>query len=257
MPLTCGIDIENEDRVERLLLSGLLPEDIFLASEWSSMHLNRSFSSVYFTTKEAVLKALGLGWSLGQLSGQEIELRVESDCVVGLRLNGELKELFRSMGYKSMTLSHDRVGKDLVTEVTMSDRYYEYPARCKVIVSIRDVEDILEQGDSVDGRIHSMDPRRTLTKSEHAEIQFRRKATYIAGRVAAKQCVHNLLMAMGSGASCKPEEIEILGDAAGRPFIHNAFALGLEIIPVLSISHSRDYAVALAVVYHDRRIQKT
>lgn len=257
MPLTCGIDIENADRVERLLLFGLLPEDIFLASERSCMRRNRSFTSVFFTAKEAVLKALGLGWSLGQSSGQEIELHIERDRVVGLRLHGELKERFRSMGYRSMAISHDRVGKDLMTEVTMSDRRYAYPARCKVIVRVRDVADILERGDAADARTHSMDPRRILTKNEHAEIRFRKKTTYIAGRMAAKQCVHDLLKTMGSGASCKPEELEILSDAAGRPFLHDAGSSGLGIIPVISISHSRDYAVAVAVAYHDWRIQKT
>lgn len=252
MTLTCGIDIENADRVERLLLSGLLPEDIFLTSELSCMHTNSSFGSVYFTAKEAVLKALGLGWSWGQASGQEIELCVESDRVVGLRLHGLLKVHFRSKGYRSIVIGHDRVGREQVTEVIMSDRSCDCPARCKVIVKIRDVEDILAGVASRGARIFSMDPRSVLTRKEQSEMRSRRKASYISGRIAAKQAVHDLLRTLNANVPPHPKELEIVNDDDGCPVIGNAVALGLHIIPVISISHSREYAAAVAAAYHGR-----
>lgn len=252
MALTCGVDIENADRVERLLLAGLLPEDIFLASERQGMQTNSSFSSLYFTAKEAVLKALGLGWSRGQASGQEIELRVKNEAVVGLRLHGELKERFRSQGYRSIAISHERVGREQVTEVTMSDRSCEYPARCKKIVRIRDVEDLIAGRHSEVCRIFSLDPRSVLTKKEQSEMRFRRIASYIAGRIAAKQAVHDLLKNFNSTVPRRLNELEIVNDHSGCPVIGNAGEIGLEIIPVISISHSREYAVAVAAAYNGR-----
>ena len=83
-----------------------------------------------------------------------------------------------------------------------------------------------------------------------AEIQIcDNKAASLASRFAGKEAVMKLLGARGVSW----REIEILADGDGRPYVQlhgrtldRAEALGISGIDI-SLSHSRDYAVATAI----------
>ncbi len=90
-----------------------------------------------------------------------------------------------------------------------------------------------------------------------AEISYtRRNVPELAARFAAKEAVSK---ALGIGVRLLSrdgvgwQEVEVLGDQRGRPEVHlhgraaeRAVALGLEEWAI-SLSHSRDYAVAFVV----------
>ncbi len=78
---------------------------------------------------------------------------------------------------------------------------------------------------------------------------YRKKLASLAARFAGKEAVIKALQTKSVG----PREIEILSDTSGRPLVRlygraksHADALGLAGLAI-SLSHSRDYAIACAI----------
>ncbi|MGE7782125.1 holo-ACP synthase [Peribacillus sp. NPDC097264] len=90
---------------------------------------------------------------------------------------------------------------------------------------------------------------RILTDSEillFDKLQGRRKIEYFAGRFAAKEAFSKAV-GTGIGRHLSFLDIEIVSDGNGKPMIIKPFSEGVH----LSISHSRDYAIAHVVVEGD------
>ena len=80
---------------------------------------------------------------------------------------------------------------------------------------------------------------------------YGKKPASLAARFAGKEAVMKALGTPGKGVSWR--EIEILSDSSGQPLVHlygkaqnQANSLGLDGLAI-SLSHSREYAVALVV----------
>ena len=87
---------------------------------------------------------------------------------------------------------------------------------------------------------------RILTESEmilFEKLQGRRKIEYFAGRFAAKEAFSKA-WGTGIGRHLSFLDIEVVSDEKGKPMISKPFSKGIH----LSISHSRDYAIAQVVV---------
>ncbi|MFE4144861.1 holo-ACP synthase [Peribacillus sp. YIM B13472] len=87
---------------------------------------------------------------------------------------------------------------------------------------------------------------RILTESEiliFEKLNGRRKVEYFAGRFAAKEAFSKA-NGTGIGKHLSFLDIEIISDDNGKPVISKPFSEGVH----LSISHSRDYAVAQVVI---------
>ncbi|WP_260288834.1 holo-ACP synthase [Peribacillus aracenensis] len=87
---------------------------------------------------------------------------------------------------------------------------------------------------------------RILTESEiliFEKLNGRRKVEYFAGRFAAKEAFSKA-NGTGIGKHLSFLDIEIVSDDKGKPMILKPFSEGVH----LSISHSRDYAVAQVVI---------
>ncbi|MFJ7311089.1 holo-ACP synthase [Peribacillus frigoritolerans] len=87
---------------------------------------------------------------------------------------------------------------------------------------------------------------RILTESEiliFEKLNGRRKVEYFAGRFAAKEAFSKA-NGTGIGKHLSFLDIEITSDDKGKPVISKPFSEGVH----LSISHSRDYAIAQVVI---------
>lgn len=87
---------------------------------------------------------------------------------------------------------------------------------------------------------------RILTETEIKKydlLKGKRKAEYLAGRFAAKEAFSKA-MGTGLGKELQFIDIEIVQDPLGKPFIIKPFTEGV----YLSISHSREYAVAQVII---------
>ncbi|CAM3621513.1 holo-ACP synthase [Cytobacillus oceanisediminis] len=87
---------------------------------------------------------------------------------------------------------------------------------------------------------------RILTSKEMAvynNLPEKRRAEYLAGRFAAKEAFSKAV-GTGIGEKLSFQDIEIEKDELGKPFISKPFKKGVH----LSISHSREYAVAQVVI---------
>ncbi|MGE7763595.1 holo-ACP synthase [Peribacillus sp. NPDC097895] len=87
---------------------------------------------------------------------------------------------------------------------------------------------------------------RILTENETSifeKLNGRRKIEYFAGRFAAKEAFSKAY-GTGIGKHLSFLDIEISSDEKGKPMISKPFSEGVH----LSISHSRDYAVAQVVI---------
>jgi holo-[acyl-carrier protein] synthase len=87
---------------------------------------------------------------------------------------------------------------------------------------------------------------RILTEKEiliFEKLNGRRKVEYFAGRFAAKEAFSKA-NGTGIGKHLSFLDIEIISDDKGKPMISKPFSEGVH----LSISHSRDYAVAQVVI---------
>ena len=80
-------------------------------------------------------------------------------------------------------------------------------------------------------------------KSKHLNsFQNGRKIEFLAGRFAAKEA-YSKAVGTGIGKELSFLDIEIETDALGKPFIAKPDITGF-----ISISHSRDYAVAQVII---------
>ncbi len=80
-------------------------------------------------------------------------------------------------------------------------------------------------------------------KKKYDELPAGRKAEFLAGRFAAKEAFSKAC-GTGIGKKLSFQEIEIVNDESGKPFIKKPFSDGVH----LSISHSKEYAVAQVVI---------
>jgi holo-[acyl-carrier protein] synthase len=80
-------------------------------------------------------------------------------------------------------------------------------------------------------------------KEEFEKLSPRRKVEYLAGRFAAKEA-YSKAAGPGIGKELSFLDIEIKSDSLGKP----CFAKPINKSAHLSISHSRDYAVAHVVI---------
>jgi holo-[acyl-carrier protein] synthase len=89
-------------------------------------------------------------------------------------------------------------------------------------------------------------PDRILTSKElksYQQLPEKRRAEFLAGRFAAKEAFSKA-WGTGIGEDLSFQDIEIEKDEKGKPFISKPVKEGVH----LSISHSREYAVAQVVI---------
>lgn len=87
---------------------------------------------------------------------------------------------------------------------------------------------------------------RVLTESERAvfsELPLGRQIEFLAGRFAAKEAFSKAY-GTGIGKSLSFQDIEIQTDPLGKPYVTKPFAKGVH----LSISHSKNYAIAQVII---------
>ncbi len=88
--------------------------------------------------------------------------------------------------------------------------------------------------------------QRILTEIEiekYEQLQGNRKAEYLAGRFAAKEAFSKA-MGTGIGKGLQFTDIEIVQDSFGKPSFSKPINEGTH----LSISHSKEYAVAQVII---------
>lgn len=88
---------------------------------------------------------------------------------------------------------------------------------------------------------------RVFTSQEQAYCQSKKEAArHFAGRFAAKEAV---VKALGTGFSQGLTwlDVEILNDEAGKPHVYLSFPLKQGASIMISISHCKEYATAVAV----------
>lgn len=73
----------------------------------------------------------------------------------------------------------------------------------------------------------------------------KRRAEFLAGRIAAKMALANLWSSLGLSLPAPLCHIEIASAASGRPYVASDALQGLQ-TPEISITHSGEYAAALA-----------
>ncbi len=85
-------------------------------------------------------------------------------------------------------------------------------------------------------------------EQRYCELSFkngRRRREWLLGRLAAKQAVRNLLMAL-TGAAIGPADIQVFQDESGKPWIGGEFVSQLGWAPIVSLSHKEGSVVAIA-----------
>lgn len=105
-----GVDLIHIDKIERLKPE--VREKVFTKaeleySERSPKHCLERLAA-RFAVKEAVLKALGTGWT-GQMLWTDIEVISEISGAPKIRLSGEVQNIFLQSGAKDIlvSMSHD------------------------------------------------------------------------------------------------------------------------------------------------------
>lgn len=105
-----GVDLIHIDKIERLKPE--VREKVFTKaeleySERSPKHYLERLAA-RFAVKEAVLKALGTGWT-GQMLWTDIEVISEISGAPKIRLSGEVQNIFLQSGAKDIlvSMSHD------------------------------------------------------------------------------------------------------------------------------------------------------
>jgi holo-[acyl-carrier protein] synthase len=107
------------------------------------------------------------------------------------------------------------------------------------IVELTRIQKLMEQNERFVDRI--------LTEEEKvifAQLSNWRKVEFLAGRFAAKEA-YAKAFGTGIGASLSFQDIEILNDEHGKPIV---ISKTREHRVHVSISHSRDYAVAQVII---------
>jgi len=109
-----GVDIVEVDRVRRLIVrhGERFLRRVFTDQEVQycqrAVHSAQRFAT-RFAAKEAVLKALGVGWQKG-VSFREVEVRINKLGAPSVELGGRALEISRSLSVERLfiSLSHDR-----------------------------------------------------------------------------------------------------------------------------------------------------
>lgn len=105
------------------------------------------------------------------------------------------------------------------------------------IIELSRIEEIVTRQKKLVDRILTENEKRTFI-----ELPERRKIEFLAGRFAAKEA-YSKAAGTGIGKELSFLDIEIEADSYGKPCIVRPETNGF-----LSISHSRDYAVAQVVI---------
>ncbi|PLR95559.1 holo-ACP synthase [Bacillus sp. T33-2] len=106
------------------------------------------------------------------------------------------------------------------------------------IVEIDRIKDIMLKQARFSDRILTVNEKRSFD-----DLNDNRKAEFLAGRFAAKEAFSKAA-GTGIGQELSFLDIEIDADPLGRPFICKPYSRGVH----LSISHSKQYAVAQVVI---------
>lgn len=106
------------------------------------------------------------------------------------------------------------------------------------IVELDRIKRIAEQQEKFIDRILT-----ETEKFEYHKLSAKRKTEFLAGRFAAKEAFAKAA-GTGIGHELSFLDIEIVADDKGKPFIVKPYRDGVH----LSISHSRDFAVAQVVI---------
>jgi holo-[acyl-carrier protein] synthase len=106
------------------------------------------------------------------------------------------------------------------------------------IIEIKRIENLVGKNQRFTERI--------LTERERAAYELltdRRKSEFLAGRFAAKEAFSKA-MGTGIGKGLQFTDMEVVQDSRGKPYFSLPFTEGVH----LSISHSREYAVAQVII---------
>ena len=105
------------------------------------------------------------------------------------------------------------------------------------IIELSRIEEIVTRQRKLIDRILTENEKQTFE-----QLSERRKIEFLAGRFAAKEA-YSKAAGTGIGKELSFLDIEIETDSLGKPFIARP-----EITSFISISHSRDYAVAQVII---------
>lgn len=246
MPIACGIDIENKDRVKRLLTSGAFPIYLFGRHELENIQQNDETSLCkLFTLKEAILKSLGFGWFNGPISWADIALRTVDNKDIEIGLSDKIKEIFIKEEYRRIDVTHIEIDNNSIAEVLITDKGSGEIIRERAIIDI----DGFEKKFSGINSAAFLDMPEEFLKMSNIRWCRGRVVEFLAGRVAAAQCVLNIVKKFNKTTGIRFSDIKIANDSCGRPVIENTEELKLPVVPVLSISHNKKYAVSVVAAY--------
>lgn len=108
--ISCGVDLIEISRIKRALERRRFRERIFTAQERAQLHSKQPQSwAGRFAAKEAVMKALGTGWSQGVGFDQIEVVTLDSGRPV-VNLHGRALEVSRALGVSDLlvSISHSR-----------------------------------------------------------------------------------------------------------------------------------------------------
>ncbi|MFD2639758.1 holo-ACP synthase [Piscibacillus salipiscarius] len=109
------------------------------------------------------------------------------------------------------------------------------------LVELHRIERLMNKNDKFINRILTEREKEQLNKFDH----IKRKVEYIAGRFAAKEAFSKAI-GTGIGSEVSFQSIEILPDQYGRPRIFKGGTLDEN--AHISLSHSKDYAIAQVII---------
>lgn len=235
--LACGIDIERPERLRRLVAQNRLPLDIFTDQERRSLDAGADIGAC-FTAKEAMLKALGVGWFNSDIGPHDVELRTNLDGrPAEVILRGAARERMRYRGYTAIQHDTHHLDDHIVSIVILRG--------CAAIP----VKSRLISLDRINGSVYELDAQyQAGIWGKENTIRFSARR---AGHVTALDAIHSVLHDLGTVATV-PGDIE--HDSLGCPRWSGQKNLNKERSAHLafSISHSRRYACSFAIAasYH-------
>lgn len=107
------------------------------------------------------------------------------------------------------------------------------------LVELERIQRLDERSDAF--RLRILTPRE---QSKYESLQGRRRLEFLAGRFAAKEAFSKAL-GTGIGAKCTFQQIEVLNDASGRPFLRFSEE---DVAGFVSITHTEQVAAAQVVL---------
>jgi len=107
------------------------------------------------------------------------------------------------------------------------------------LVELERIQRLDERSDAF--RLRILTPRE---QSKYESLQSRRRLEFLAGRFAAKEDFSKAL-GTGIGVKCTFQQIEVLNDASGRPFLRFSEE---DVAGFVSITHTEQVAAAQVVL---------